>query len=97
MAALQHTRQLAKRQCSGGDKRAVLARWIKERSLRPEQVCYVGNDVNDLECLALAGTGVAVADSYPEALRAADWVLTRKGGYGAVREVCDLILDARGR
>lgn len=77
------------------DKREVLAGWMRERSLRPEEVVFVGNDVNDKECLALAGLGVAVADSHPEILETADWVLSRGGGYGAVREVCDLIMKAR--
>jgi len=50
---------------------------------------YVGNDINDVDCLRLAGCGVAVADAHPEALRAADITLTRAGGHGAVRELCD--------
>ena len=54
---------------------------------------YVGNDVNDLECLAAAGCGVAVADAHPEAKRHAKLILQADGGRGAVRELCDLILD----
>lgn len=77
------------------DKRKVLAGWISERGLKAAQVVYVGNDVNDADCFELAGTGVAVADAWPEILERADWVLERKGGYGAVREVCDLILASR--
>lgn len=77
------------------DKRKVLSSWIADRGLKREQVVYVGNDVNDAECLELAGTGVVVADAWPEVLERADWVLERKGGYGAVREVCDLILASR--
>ncbi|HYI55928.1 MAG TPA: HAD hydrolase family protein, partial [Microlunatus sp.] len=53
---------------------------------------YVGNDVNDLPVMASVGWPIAVADAHPEVLRAARLVLTRAGGRGAVREVCDLVL-----
>jgi 3-deoxy-D-manno-octulosonate 8-phosphate phosphatase (KDO 8-P phosphatase) len=52
----------------------------------------VGNDLNDLPCFEIAGWSVAVADAYPEVIRAADYVLTKTGGHGAVRELCELIL-----
>lgn len=62
---------------------------IRERGLSPSQVVYVGNDINDLDCLRLAGCGVVVGDAHPDVLRAADITLTRSGGHGAVRELCD--------
>jgi N-acylneuraminate cytidylyltransferase len=68
-----------------------LREWLADRSIDPAHVVYVGNDVNDLECLQLSGCGVAVCDAYPEAIAAARVVLTRRGGRGAVRELCDLI------
>jgi len=74
------------------DKGAALKKLIQERKLNAGQVVYVGNDVNDLDCLAIAGFAVVVADAHPGARHAADWHLSRKGGHGAVREVCDLIL-----
>lgn len=77
------------------DKGARFRQLIAERGLDASQVVYVGNDVNDLECLQIAGCGVAVADAHPEALRAADVVLTHAGGHGAVRELCDRIAAAR--
>lgn len=61
-----------------------------------DQVVYVGNDINDLECMRLAGFGVAVADAHPNVLRAADWILTKPGGLGAVRELSDLIIASIG-
>jgi N-acylneuraminate cytidylyltransferase len=73
------------------DKEAALLKWLVERNLAPDRVVYVGNDVNDLDCLRAVGCGVAVADAYPEAQRAARIVLSRAGGRGAVRELCDLI------
>ena len=79
-----------------GDKRAALERAASERSIAPEQVAFVGNDVNDLECMAWAGAAIAVADAEPAALAAARLVTRRVGGRGAVREVTDWILAARG-
>lgn len=79
------------------DKGSRFRQLIAERGLDPSQVVYVGNDVNDLECLQLAGCSVAVADSHPEVLRAADIVLACAGGHGAVRELCDRIKAARRR
>jgi N-acylneuraminate cytidylyltransferase len=55
----------------------------------------VGNDINDLPCFEVAGWAVAVANAQPEVLRAADFVLSKSGGHGAVRELCDLILNSR--
>lgn len=74
------------------DKGAALEMLLKERGVRTEQAVYLGNDVNDLACFPLVGCAVAVADAHPEVLRAADLWLSRAGGRGAVRELCDLIL-----
>jgi N-acylneuraminate cytidylyltransferase len=57
-------------------------------------IAYVGNDVNDLECLRWVGLPIAVAGSAPEVLAAAKWVTSKPGGHGAVREICDLLLRA---
>ena len=59
-----------------------------------EQVAFIGNDINDVDCLSAAGLGIAVADAYPVAVDAADFVLSKKGGQGAVREIADLWLSA---
>ena len=60
----------------------------------PTRVIYLGNDTNDLPCYPLVGWAVAVADAHLEVKRAADLVLTKSGGHGAVRELCDLILSS---
>lgn len=75
------------------DKRSALLHWARERSLDLQQAVYVGNDVNDLACMEVAGAGVTVPDAHPEVLEKADWVLSRPGGRGAVREVCDRLLE----
>jgi len=75
------------------DKLAALLELAGDRSLGPEQVAYVGNDVNDLECLRWSGYPIAVADSAPEVLATARLVTDNRGGYGAVRDVADWILQ----
>lgn len=74
------------------DKVGAFSEWIAAHDLDREHVVFVGNDVNDVECLRAAGCGVVVADATPEARAAADLVLTHRGGRGAVRELADLIL-----
>ncbi|MDO8486445.1 MAG: HAD hydrolase family protein [Candidatus Staskawiczbacteria bacterium] len=74
------------------NKRDSFLREVKKRNLKLENVCFVGNDINDLECIKTAGIGVAVVDAYPEVLKAADYITSKKGGRGAIREVVDLIL-----
>lgn len=75
------------------EKRSVLVRWCSEQQLDLESVVYIGNDVNDLDCLEVAGCAVVVADAHPIAQNAADIVLDAAGGHGALRELSDLILD----
>lgn len=78
------------------DKASALAALLAERAIGPEDVVYVGNDTNDLGCLTLVGFPVVVADAHPDVIGAAALVTTASGGRGAVREVCDRILAARG-
>ena len=74
------------------DKGRVMRDVLAHKNLKAENVIYIGNDLNDLPCFEVAGWSVAVADAYPEVLRAADHVLSKSGGHGALRELCDLIL-----
>lgn len=75
------------------DKVSVLKAYLEENAIDPHHVVFLGNDINDVPCFPLVGCGVVVADAQPEALRQADLVLTRRGGHGAVRELCELILQ----
>jgi N-acylneuraminate cytidylyltransferase len=78
------------------DKASALKTWAEENHIDLTKVIYLGNDRNDAGCMELVGCPVAVADAYPEALQRALIVLTREGGKGAVRELCDLILEKIG-
>lgn len=73
------------------DKRRALHELAEELQIPLEAVAYVGNDINDLGCLELAGIPMAVQDAYPDAKALARYQTTRPGGYGAVREICDWI------
>ncbi|QDU71393.1 3-deoxy-D-manno-octulosonate 8-phosphate phosphatase KdsC [Mucisphaera calidilacus] len=79
------------------DKLPKLRSWAERLGFGLDSVVYVGNDVNDVACIEASGCGVAVADAYEPALAAADFVLERRGGFGAVRELCDLILARRAQ
>ncbi len=78
------------------DKGALLDRLLLERGLCADAVCCVGDDLPDLPLLQRAGLSVAVADAAVEVRDAATMITKRRGGRGAVREVCELILVARG-
>ncbi len=73
------------------DKQAALLQWVGGHEIELADVAYVGNDLNDLGCLQIVGLAVAVPNSHPEVLAQAHITLTRPGGSGAVREICDLI------
>ncbi|GAB4454349.1 MAG: N-acylneuraminate cytidylyltransferase [Anaerolineales bacterium] len=74
------------------DKGRVMRDVLEQKKVKAENVVYVGNDLNDLPCFEAAGWAVAVADAFPEVIQAADYVLSRPGGHGAVRELCEIIL-----
>jgi 3-deoxy-D-manno-octulosonate 8-phosphate phosphatase (KDO 8-P phosphatase) len=69
---------------------------LRSKGVDAEHVAYMGDDVVDVPLFRKVGMAIAVADACQEARKAADYVTDREGGHGAVREVCDLILRARG-
>jgi YrbI family 3-deoxy-D-manno-octulosonate 8-phosphate phosphatase len=75
------------------DKLTTFREIIADMKLDPAQVAYMGNDVNDLECITYAGIGVAVADSDPKVLAIADYITRKNGGRGAIREFIDIVLS----
>ena len=78
------------------DKGVALQQCCKSLRVTVAEVAYIGDDWNDLPAFALAGVRIAVANAAPEVKERADVVTLRMGGQGAVREVCDLLLEARG-
>ncbi len=78
------------------NKLEVVREILGRRCLAPDRVAYVGDDLVDLPVITQVGVGITVADA-PEYVRErALWVTSRPGGRGAVREVCEAILRARG-
>jgi 3-deoxy-D-manno-octulosonate 8-phosphate phosphatase (KDO 8-P phosphatase) len=78
------------------DKRQALPKRLQEQGFLPQAVAYIGDDVNDLEALnwiAEAGLAVCPADAVPKVASVAHFVTSARGGHGAFRELCDLILD----
>ncbi|WP_328895932.1 acylneuraminate cytidylyltransferase [Streptomyces sp. NBC_00236] len=73
-------------------KDLALKQWCDEQSIAPERVLYVGNDVNDLPCFALAGWPVAVASAHDSVRAAARAVTKTPGGFGAIREIAAWLL-----
>ncbi|MGB9735119.1 MAG: KdsC family phosphatase [bacterium] len=65
--------------------------------LTDEEIAYIGDDIPDLGVLKRVGLSIAVNDAIDEVKKVADYVTEKKGGNGAVREVTDLIIEARGR
>jgi len=70
---------------------------LTEQGLTDKQVAYVGDDVIDLPILRRVGFSATVADAIPDVFPFVDYVASRPGGCGAVREICDLLLHASGQ
>jgi len=77
------------------DKLSVIRDMAERHGVSLDQVAYIGDDVNDLEALKAVGFSAAPADSLPHVIRSVDYVCCKKGGEGAVRELVEMILDAR--
>jgi len=70
---------------------------IKQRTgLSDHQIAYMGDDVIDVPVMRRVGFSAAPADALPEVLKVADYIAHARGGWGAVRELCDLLLKGRG-
>ncbi|WJW74856.1 3-deoxy-manno-octulosonate-8-phosphatase KdsC [Thiohalobacter sp. IOR34] len=78
------------------DKRPAFEELIATLGLEPAQAAYVGDDVVDLPIMTRAGLAIAVQDAHPFVKRHAHWITPSGGGRGAAREVCELLMEARG-
>jgi N-acylneuraminate cytidylyltransferase len=77
------------------DKLPVLRSEVERRGVSLAETSYLGNDVNDAECLAVVGLPVVPADAWAEVVPLARIVLERDGGRGCVREFCDAVWRAK--
>ncbi|MEK6539703.1 MAG: HAD-IIIA family hydrolase [Deltaproteobacteria bacterium] len=84
--------------CQGAkDKVGAFEDILKNRQLSPEEAAYIGDELVDVPLLRRVGFAVAVSDSVRDVKRYADYVTLKNGGKGAVREVCELILNVQGK
>lgn len=77
------------------EKLPLLKRVLGDTSIALSETAFMGDDVNDLDCLQVVGIAITVADGHPKCKEIADYITARNGGDHAVREVCDLILKYR--
>jgi YrbI family 3-deoxy-D-manno-octulosonate 8-phosphate phosphatase len=77
------------------DKLAALREEAAARDVSLEETAYLGNDMNDADCLRAVGLPVCPADAWPEVAGLALWRLERRGGEGCVREFCDAVWVAK--
>ena len=77
------------------DKAAAILEICREFEVAPSHTVFVGNDINDIPAFQAIGVPVAVADAYREIYPYVLHRTEKPGGFGAVREVCDLIFHAR--
>jgi len=77
------------------DKLPALINLSEQLGLSANEIAYIGDDIPDLDCIIHVGLGIAVQDAHPAVLANADYATFVRGGFGAVREVCDLIMQAQ--
>ncbi len=79
------------------NKLAALGKVMDQTGIGIDQIAFIGDDLPDLPLMGQVGLSVAVADAHPLVRKAADLVTQAPGGYGAVREVCEAILQVQGK
>jgi 3-deoxy-D-manno-octulosonate 8-phosphate phosphatase (KDO 8-P phosphatase) len=80
---------------SAKDKGPLLMQFLKEQGLEPKHLAYIGDDTNDLEALELAGLAACPCDAMSMAKQKAHYICSEKGGYGAFRDLAELIIFAK--
>jgi len=78
------------------DKLPALINLAKKLKLSSDEIAYIGDDIPDLACILHVGLGISVSDAHPAVLSNSDYTTFTRGGFGAVREVCDLIMHCQG-
>ena len=79
------------------DKRSALSAICAKERMEKGEICFMGDDLIDLPVFGEVGFAVAVADAAEELKTCAHYVTRRRGGEGAVRELCEMLLKAQGK
>ncbi len=79
------------------DKVRCFEEMMKKAGVKPEETCFMGNDVLDIEVMNMAGVSACPADAVPDVIEIADIRTGKPGGHGAVRELYEMIAEARGK
>lgn len=79
------------------NKIAAFESLLQQLAITAEQVAYIGDDSPDLKVMKRVGLSICVPDGHPFVKKNADHITTLPGGFGAVREICDMLLIAQGR
>ena len=79
------------------NKKEVFEEILKQHKLSPDEAAFIGDDIVDIPVLKRVGFSVAVADADDMVKKSVDYIAKNKGGHGAVREVCEMILQAQGK
>lgn len=98
LCVILRARELGIRQVYQGvkDKKEFLERFQKEQNLSRQEMAYLGDDLNDLAAMSLAGISACPSDAATGVLSQCSLVLKARGGEGAVREFAELVLSAKG-
>lgn len=81
--------------CGASNKREAIEDLRDRHGVELDEIAFIGDDLNDLPALTCVGLACAVADAAPPVKAVAQYVTTRRGGDGAVRELCELIVAAK--
>lgn len=76
------------------DKASALQDFASRREIPLSEICFIGDDINDLSAMTLSGLSACPADAQPSVLAKVEWVMEERGGNGAVRELLDRLLGA---
>ncbi|MBA6232717.1 MULTISPECIES: 3-deoxy-manno-octulosonate-8-phosphatase KdsC [unclassified Colwellia] len=74
------------------NKLPALKKMVQQLNLALDEIAYIGDDMPDYECIDYVGFGISVQDAHPSILSIANYTTFNRGGFGAVREICDLIM-----
>ena len=75
------------------NKAAALQDFASRREIPLAEICFIGDDINDLSALSLAGLSACPSDAHPSVLGKVDWVMEARGGEGVARELLDSLLS----